>query len=1141
MTVQLPPSVRANVAAMAESAKDIRSPMGMCDLMSSKLQLLPLRYGMVEHLDPSSELEIPLELKTHPIGIRLLRDGYLYIIDNGSGYLHEYLIEKGQITKLLWKDHEVGGDVRTASVGEPHLVFKRQNTLYACYSEVQWTAFKCSHVLKDKSERERLMQRVEPANACPVKGGQNLLSQQQAEQWIAEIAERHSTPEPAQSLPEGANPEERQPYSWEAAPLFHDTGIQTLTSNVLGLYKNDYLFLVLRDDFGVMRDLANEQLKISEWIEHWSADEEAQRKYVTGSYIQSLYDVNALRLNELSKVDPAAKALKDETTPEQQALIYDYLKEMRNHEGPVIYAPEKILRNLEHKTGYDRAWLAMQDAMGKTLWQRHEDTIFALAEDAWDALDGKLLGQPGIDDLTYRIPMQDFVAREQMLLSHWHARLERVREDRLQMIIGGYFHRAAWYYDFKLDAQIKHRLETEFLCVAAVCGNREMAEKLAAYLEQNLLALVPGLETLHKTDQLEVAKKLTGLSSFTIGTLEAGDSLASVNVLANQFNSLMNERLPNYTALNTRFQGLLSMLDGAYSPVKQLSLADELDKAHRAFLLKQHIDPNDFIRKAGSAVRIQLLRDFSLNGLTIRSASIAEIQMYNQTRDKALSYRTHLKALYQERKKALRRQLSGHEPAGSEAPINRNIIQLKVALEPLEERLTLALTPGSGSPAQIGTVVDGWSPEVRAELQRGVRDFRATGTYNAPMRSVLSSKGDLIALTLMVLQGFKFIEALGALGTEKETSLSDYQAIVEATFGFAAAGTAATQGLAVTVFQAHILQMESVAGKLNTMSRLGKWVGIAGLGAYGFGALSALIDVGRHAQQWGEALASGNRKALAATAMQLTGDGVLLGTNVWAVRHTSKIVQQVMITPSALRALAWAEASLNLLSIAARANLVGLIGTALQLLGEGLYNYFHRDELQKWLEACVWGTGNLNRSLQDDWSALARAVQQPTCELIRDAKKTYLRFVLPGIRTRELDSRQLQLQVYQRQPGETTANPRHTRLASTWHERSAAWAAMGQVASQEDEVLIFHLPIPEGLQNSEFRLALCIGYQLEAERDLIHRTCYMLQDLRIFTSHGYHSPLSGTFKLKAVDALPKALSTGEPWLIQRDELGRADV
>lgn len=1141
MTVQLPPSVRANVAAMAESAKDIRSPMGMCDLMSSKLQLLPLRYGMVEHLDPSSELEIPLKLKTHPIGIRLLRDGYLYIIDNGSGYLHEYLIEKGQITKLLWKDHEVAADLRTASVGEPHLVFKRQNTLFACYSEVQWTAFKCSHVLKDKNERERLMQRVEPANACPVKGGLNVLSQQQAEQWIAEIAESRTTQAPRQPLPEGANPKESQPYSWEAAPLFHDTGIQTLTSNVLGLYKNDYLFLVLRDDFGVMRDLANEQLKISEWIEHWSADEEAQRKYVTGSYIQSLYDVNALRLNELSKVDPAAKALKDETTPEQQALIYDYLKEMRNHEGPVIYAPEKILRNLKHKTGYDRAWLAMQDAMGKTLWQRHEDTIFALAEDAWDALDGKLLGQPGIDDLTYRIPMQDFVAREQTLLSHWHARLKRVREDRLQMIVGGYFHRAAWYYDFKLDAQIKHRLETEFLCVAAVCGNREMAEKLAAYLENNLLTLVPGLETLHKTDQLEVAKKLADLSSFTIGTLDAGDSVASVNVLANQFNSLMNESLPNYTALNTRFQGLHSMLDGAYSPVKQLSLADELDKAHRAFLLKQHIDPNDFIRKAGSAVRIQLLRDFSLNGLTIRSASIAEIQMYNQTRDKALSYRTHLKALYQERKNALRRQLSGHEPAGSEAPINRNIIQLKVALEPLEERLTLALTPGSGSPAQIGTVVDGWSPEVRAELQRGVRDFRATGTYNAPMRSVLSSKGDLIALILMVLQGFKFIEALEEIFTKKEASLSDYGALAEATLGFIAVSTAATQGLAVTVFQAHIQQMESVAGKLNAMSRLGRWVGVSGYGAFTFGALNALIDLGKHAQQWGQALTSGNPLALAATSLQITGDGLLLGTNVWAMRHNHAIVQQLTRTAPELRALAWAEASPRLVSIAARANIVGLIATALQLLGEALYNYCHRDAMQKWLEASAWGSGNLQRSLQDDWSALARVVQQPTAELIRDTQSTYLRFVLPGIRTGELDSRQLQLLAHQCQSDEETFSIYNPRHPTRWHERSAAWAGTIQLLSKEEEVLILHLPIPNTLQKSDFKLALSVGYQLEAERALMHWTYFVLQDLRSYDARGHKIPLLGTFKLKSVETLPIGLGAGEPWLIQFDELEQKSV
>ena len=1141
MTLQTPVNNNLHPAALAESAHDIRAPIGMCDLMGKTVQLLPLRYALVERLDPSAALDLPFNLSSHPMGIRLLRDGYLYLIDNGSGYLHEYQIEQGRITKLLWQDNEVAADVRTSSVGEPQLIFKRHTTLYACYSEIQWTAFKCSQVLKDPSERERLMQWVEPGKACPVNGGANLLSQQQVEQWLAEVAETASSAEPLHRLPEGAHPEESQPYSWEAQALFQNTPIHTLTSQVLAPYQNDYVYLVLRDDFGVMRDLAQEQLKISDWLGHWSADEDVQRKYLTGSYIQSLYDVNASRLNQLSAVDPDVKALKDQTSPAQQALIYDYLEAKRNYKGPVIYATEEILRGLNNLSDYHRARLDMQDGLGETLWRRHEDTIYGLAKDTWDALDGTLPGQQGIDDLTHRVPMQDFVVREQTLLNHWHARLKRVREDRLKMITEGYFHRAAWYYDFTLDTQIKHRLETEFLCVAAICENREMTEKLAAYLEKNLLTLIPGLETLHLRDQIDLAKKLADLSSFTIGVLELGKNIDNVSGLANQFNSLMNERLPNYALLNTRFQGMQSMLEGAYNPAFQLQAADELDKAQSAFRLNQHIPPESFVRNIGTPARIKLLREFSLNGLTVRGATPMEIQQYNLARDTALQYRSQLKNLYKERKTALNRQIHGLEPLGSEEHINRNIIQVKAALEPLEERLTLALTPGSGSPAQIGTVVDGWSPEVRAELNRTVRDFRATGTFVAPMRSVLSSKGDWIALTLVVFQGLKLIEVFGAPRSENGSLWEKTKAIIEASVGFIAVSTAATQGLAVTVFQAHIQQMESVAGKLNAMSRLGRWVGFSGIGAFTFGVINALVDVGKHSQQWGEALATGNHKALVATTLQLTGDGILVGTNVWGLRHTTRIVQQVMSLSSELRALAWAQASPKLLSIAVRVNLVGLIATALQLTGEGIYNYFHRDAMQKWLETSVWGTQSLQRSLQEDWSALARVVQQPTCELIRVEKKTFLRFVLPGIRTRELDSRQLQLLVYQRQTEKNTDRPYGSHSTARWHERSAAWAGMGQVASEEDEALVVQIPIPENLQNSDFSLALSIGYQLEAERALIHRTFFRVNDLKIITGRGHRAPLSGRFKLKAVEALPEQLGADKPWLIQRDELEKVDA
>ncbi|MHC8352945.1 toxin VasX [Pseudomonas sp. RT4P38] len=1148
MTAQQLPKVSANTAAMTKSAKDVRSPVGQCPLMNKKVQLLPLRYGLVEHLDPSSEVSMPFTLDSQPLGIRLLRDGYLYLIDTGTGLLHEYTIEKGQITKLLWSSEEVTGDTRTASVGDPHLVFVRQHMLYASYSEIQWTAYKCSQVLKNSAERERLMQRIELVSACPVKGGTDLLSKQQAEKWLAEVAE--NTPKtdakgvtlqaPVKALPEGANPQERQPYGWEDTPLFQETAIEALTSQVLGPYQDDYLFLLLRDDIGVMRDLASAQLKVADWIEQWSADDAGQRQYLTGAYIQSLYDVNSTRLQALSATDPEIEALKEDTTPEQQAAIYEHLQKRRESGGPSQYDDIAFWRNSPNPGV--QAWFRMYDALGQAKWQKHFKAIGQLERQSKDALYGERIGQRGIDDLINRADMEAFVSQQQHLLSHWHKRLQTVREDRLNMITGGYFHRAAGYYDFQRDGLIKHRLEAEFVCVAALCWNRASTEKLAAYLEKNLLTVVPGLETLTLADQLDVGKKLADLSSFSIKAATAQDSLASVNLLANQFNSLMTERLPNFTDLNTRFRGLQSLLESAYIPAHQLIAADQLDRAHNEFKRQQPIDPNNFIRDIGAPARLQLLREFSRSGLTLRAASASEIQAFNQTRDAALDLRGQLKETYKLRQRELSRLTSGLVAPGGEQIYNQRINQLKARLAPLEDGLSRALTVGSGSPGQIGTVVDGMAPPLRDEMHRTVRDFRATGTFGKPLSSAMKSGGDGIALLLFVFQGQKFVEALSALGKKTDRSLSDLGTLVETFTGMSAAGFAAVQGLSVTILQAHIEQLDSAAGKLNTMSRLGRWAGIAGAGAFGFGALAAAIDSGKHSQQWGRALAEGNHKGLAATTLQIAGDGILVGTNTWGAKHTTSIISGILKNPTELRALAWAEASPKLLSIGVKANLVGLIGTALQLTGEGFYNYFNLDALQKWLQTSAWGTQNLQRSLPDDWSALARVVQQPTCELIRDDKRTYLKLVLPGVRTREMDSRQLQLLAYQQTRDLNIPRPYSPHLPpARWQECSAAWAAVSVVASQEEEALTLHLPIGDALQTSDFALALNIGYQLEAERDLIHRTCFVLRDLRIATERGVRLPAKGRFKLDPVESLPSGTGKAPFWLFTREEMATVDV
>ncbi|WP_150798312.1 hypothetical protein [Pseudomonas fluorescens] len=44
-------------------------------------------------------------------------------------------------------------------------------------------------------------------------------------------------------------------------------------------------------------------------------------------------------------------------------------------------------------------------------------------------------------------------------------------------------------------------------------------------------------------------------------------------------------------------------------------------------------------------------------------------------------------------------------------------------------------------------------------------------------------------------------------------------------------------------------------------------------------------------------------------------------------------------------------------------------------------------------------------------------MQQPTCELVRDGQRTYLQLRLPGVRTREMDSRQLHLRAFHQRWG----------------------------------------------------------------------------------------------------------------------------
>ena len=92
-----------------------RSSLGICPLTQAKVQLIPL-------------------------GIRLLRDGWLYVIEGSTGILSEYRVLDGLVNAMLWQGEKVTVDQRTQPINTPSLIYDKRSTLHVSYAEAQWTA-----------------------------------------------------------------------------------------------------------------------------------------------------------------------------------------------------------------------------------------------------------------------------------------------------------------------------------------------------------------------------------------------------------------------------------------------------------------------------------------------------------------------------------------------------------------------------------------------------------------------------------------------------------------------------------------------------------------------------------------------------------------------------------------------------------------------------------------------------------------------------------------------------------------------------------------------------------------------------------------------------------------------------------------
>ena len=985
--------MRANPNHIDFSRSDAKTGLGVCPLRKAKVQLLPLRYGLVERLDPAAELAMPYQPTSRPLGIRLVRDGWLYVIDNTSGYLHEYRVQSGEVTQFVWQGNEASHNQRQGMDTQHALLFSRSATLHVAYSEVQWTAYKCSKMIDSRAERDHFMQVVDLSTADCVKGGSHLLTPAQAKQWLAEVAEP-----PANTVPvEGMHAEETQDYVWEDPPLFKNTHMAAVKRQLLAAYEHDHLYLVFNDTLAVMRDLAQEQDAVVSWVDEWVLKERQELKYLVGSYIETLMVLN----DKTASSTGVGTTLFEKTTAPQREAIYEYLNARNTLIGlPSSASPEKAYypghgfdasTRSVRQTMHDKQQ-AMHDALGEPLYAELKDPIETLQDHSYAALQGKGLGARGIHDLVRHQEMTAYLDAERVHIKRWTERLDRITEDRTQLFTEGELHRSLWYFDPNIEHQLLAALITEHNCVRDLCRTDESLEAVGEYLHKHPYYILPAFSS--RLDLAFLNSKAADLAKWLDENHSAEQNIATAQLRLTQVQQLLGQHWANSLTLSPEAMVNSQLVQAAYSPASALRVERWLVKLQSDLngpALKAHLDA--LKTYSNRAQRLAGLMALELEGATLRVASVHDVQQFGATLAKLNvlmtnedTYRYNRDVL---RKDSTRKILSEHQRAEAKVQSDQyhqllgNTRKERAALvKQLQAGLTITSDQSAGFiglKLKLNAQQQTYLNDEIYRLRSGVR-----GGYGEGSAGLTVFKSGWLPLALMLWQAQTLGEAWGEWKKQAGTrGIKEVLILAGAISGMASSAFSVYQsvhiGLVDKAFKSVLLSSGSESGMLLAvkMGKLGLGLGALIAPLAFVGALGTSLN---NFNKWTRAIRTGNAGEKAGAFIALTGDtGNTAVTGMQTVKVFKELLPVIASFKYGIKAVstAWVAGSNRFLIYIARSTPWSLVATALSLGGEAIYNYYNLDDHQRWLAQCCWGHDDQQWSWPEHAQLLAETTLRP--------------------------------------------------------------------------------------------------------------------------------------------------------------------
>lgn len=949
--------------ARVSSVSDSKNAYGTCPLKEVFIQLLPVRYALVEKDVKEKAIDslCSESVKFRPIGVRPIPcAGYIYIWHpKNKQHLYSYSVDESSAVSLIENyafnnepDESQPINVENTSA----MCVSTKSHIYVVFSRAPISIKLKNQLINSEIIRKRIMQRVDINNYICGKGTKHLLSPEKLSSCLADCH------------PKDTDGDDKLLWCWSASE------VETYDSNKIlqhidDKYKQSSAIVILEDPIGIMTELASSFLSVVDKEEQWYEQDNNRAKYFAAVKIKALIEVGKKQFNEKARNEKINKCINNDldnlkniyTQYTEKQDAFHKKVQSKTSKGNYLVSIEDI-RSTDEFLEFSNAEKQAKEYAAKYGIEYKELVAFFMRvkTENNNILHGKwagLTGDRGVLDRIRYDDMDKWFKSATNEINYYEDRLDQLDSDRVSMLRPAYNTIAV--YDKEDEGTLLDRLKLEnhwLIQLGQLEENRDTARKFffGELGEQNLQVHTSNDELVATIEQKKVTLKELDAARKKAGTIkskyddlkkdnESREKGEDIKVIQTYKNLLAGRNIIELKDMSEKVKSQLNKLGDQFSRLSIIELQD---------LAKGMKNTESAVKGLSPGLAVMLIGHTNASGVKFEAGTSVDNsdlrEKFSQLDKSILNYKNY----GIERDKLFK---SGKKANGVVNKLNEGIAKEYYTIKKLVKELDLQVNPLSQESGNLPkgylsvkasgntlSEVDSFLKERRKILMNEFAYGNGEGfKIHKPGGAV---KNGSLGLVLLYTSYNNFNKVICEYKQHSNINYNDLAVILNGLFSLAAS----INSLISQVMT--FISVKNLISNFNSeaVNNFAKVTSIANLSSAALLSLSSMSDGIIQYNRIGKSLKQGNIGQAVSSSLVLIGDGIQ------GINTSNLLVSGIY---RAYQTRNWLTVS-EFLQVGARINPWGLFATVLIYGGNYLYNYFSSTPLMKWISESIWGYNN---------------------------------------------------------------------------------------------------------------------------------------------------------------------------------------